>query len=160
MCIITQRLTWVALKSAGAERAHRVHVLRRKKENDSLQNVVEGKDRQVTTDCEDVDEIINSCKADCMELQLPNKKSYKDRVNTLLVVTTLVATVTFAAGFTMPGGYNNSGPRDGKAILLTQLMFQVFVICNTMAMYSSVLVAVTLIWAQLGDIILVFTALR
>lgn len=54
-----------------------------------------------------------------------------------------------------------SGPRDDKAILLTQLMFQVFVIWrHTMVVYSSVLVAVTLIWAQLGDMILVLTALR
>ncbi|KAM1513947.1 hypothetical protein ACFX11_025788 [Malus domestica] len=39
---------------------------------------------------------------------LPNEEIHRNRVNTLLVVATLVATVTFAAGFTMPGGYSNS----------------------------------------------------
>lgn len=40
--------------------------------------------------------------------QLPNEEIRRNRVNTLLVVATLVATMTFAAGFTMPGGYSNS----------------------------------------------------
>ncbi|XP_018512602.1 protein ACCELERATED CELL DEATH 6 isoform X2 [Brassica rapa] len=41
----------------------------------------------------------------------------KDYVNTLLVVSALVATVTFAAGFTIPGGFNSSGPNSGRATL-------------------------------------------
>ncbi|KAK9938637.1 hypothetical protein M0R45_015363 [Rubus argutus] len=108
------RLVWIALKSAGAQRAQ-----------------------------------------SSVQLVLPNKESNKNTVNTLLVVTTLIATVSFAAGFTMPGGYNNSRPHEGMATLLNEDMFQVFVICNTLAMYSSVLVAITLIWAQLGDLSLV-----
>ncbi|BFG25278.1 hypothetical protein CerSpe_115520 [Prunus speciosa] len=155
------RLRWVALKSGGAQRAQPVHVLSRTNAQSPKQDDVGDNDGHVATKSQEVrDEIINSCRADRMELQFPNTKSYKDRVNTLLVVTTLVATVTFAAGFTMPGGYNNSGPHEGKATLLTKVMFQVFVISNTMAMYSSIFVAVTLIWAQVGDLILVFTALR
>ncbi|ONI17060.1 hypothetical protein PRUPE_3G135700 [Prunus persica] len=142
-------------------RAQPLHVLSRTNAQSPQQDDVGDKDGHVATMSQDVrDEIINSCRADRMELQFPNKKSYKDRVNTLLVVTTLIATVTFAAGFTMPGGYNNSGPHEGKATLLTEVMFQVFVISNTIAMYSSIFVAVTLIWAQVGDLILVFTALR
>ncbi|KAH0983450.1 hypothetical protein GBA52_010627 [Prunus armeniaca] len=150
-----------ALKSGGAQRAQPLHVLLRTNVQSPQQDDVGGNDGHVATMSQDFrDEIINSCRADRIELQFPNKKSYKDRVNTLLVVTTLVATVTFAAGFTMPGGYHNSGPREGKATLLTKVMFQVFVISNTLAMYSSIFVAVTLIWAQVGDLILVFTALR
>ncbi|VVB07116.1 unnamed protein product [Arabis nemorensis] len=34
---------------------------------------------------------------------------YKDSVNALLLVATLIATVTFAAGITIPGGFNSSG---------------------------------------------------
>lgn len=83
-------------------------------------------------------------------------ESFKDRVNTLLLVATLVATVTFAAGFTMPGGYNSSdGPSRGLATMLSNHMFQVFVICDSIAMYSSILVAVILVWAQLGHLNLV-----
>ncbi|ONI17052.1 hypothetical protein PRUPE_3G135200, partial [Prunus persica] len=94
------------------------------------------------------------------DLKLPNEESIRDRVNTLLVVTTLVATMAFAAGFTMPGGNNGDAPQEGMAILLTNAMFQAFVICNTIAMYTAILVAVCLIWALLGDLNLVDTALR
>ncbi|CBI28756.3 unnamed protein product, partial [Vitis vinifera] len=90
----------------------------------------------------------------------PKMDKYKDRVNTLLLVSTLVATVTFAAGFTMPGGYNSSDPNVGMAALLMRNMFQMFVICNTTAMYTSILAAIILIWAQLGDLNLMDTALR
>lgn len=127
-----KRLTWTALKAAGAQRAPKKngHILR----TATRQAIV-------------------------IEEQ-PNMDNYKDRVNTLLLVSTLVATVTFAAGFTMPGGYNNSEPDQGTATMLRNSMFQVFVFCDTIAMYSSVIVAVTLIWAQLGDLNLVLNALQ
>lgn len=89
-----------------------------------------------------------------------NMEYCKDRVNTLLLVSTLVATVTFAAGFTMPGGNNTSKGNEGMAIMLDKLNFQVFVVCNSIAMYSSIIVAVTLMWAQLGDLNLLLNALR
>ncbi|KAK4563953.1 hypothetical protein RGQ29_006155 [Quercus rubra] len=79
----------------------------------------------------------------------------KDRVNTLLLVSTFVATVTFAAGFTMPGGED-----QGMATMLRHNLFPVFVFCDTVAMYSSIFVAVTLLLAQLGDNNLVLFALR
>ncbi|KAG5545350.1 hypothetical protein RHGRI_017725 [Rhododendron griersonianum] len=78
-------------------------------------------------------------------------ENYKDKVNVVLLVATLVATVTFTAGFTVPGGYNNSDPDQGMATMLAKLKFQEFVICDTIAMYSSIIVTVTLICTQLGD---------
>ncbi|XVE66194.1 hypothetical protein DITRI_Ditri08aG0061000 [Diplodiscus trichospermus] len=87
-------------------------------------------------------------------------ESYKESVNVVLLVSTLVATVTFSAGFTIPGGDNNSGPDEGAAIMLRERMFHLFVICNTMAMYSSIIVAITVICAQLIDLCLVFFALK
>lgn len=95
-----------------------------------------------------------------LESQQPGMENYKDRINTLLLVATLVATVTYAAGFTMPGGYDNSDPNQGMAIMLNKSKFQMFVICNTIAMYTSLIVAVSLIWAQLGDLNLILTSLR
>lgn len=89
-----------------------------------------------------------------------NADHWRDRVNTLMLVSTLIATVTFAAGFTMPGGYNGSEPDHGMGTLLNKLTFQVFVICDTVAMYSAILVTVSLIWAQLGDLTLVINSLR
>ncbi|XP_075665022.1 protein ACCELERATED CELL DEATH 6-like [Castanea sativa] len=73
---------------------------------------------------------------------------YKERTDSLLLVATLVATVTFAAAFTMPGGYNGPG---GMATFLEKPMFQVFVISNTIAMYSAITAVIGLIWAHLGD---------
>ncbi|KAL6344443.1 hypothetical protein AAG906_039699 [Vitis piasezkii] len=52
-----------------------------------------------------------------------------------LIVAALVATVTFAAGFTLPGGYNEN---DGKAILAKKAAFKAFVVTDTLAMVFSV----------------------
>ncbi|KAA8524416.1 hypothetical protein F0562_010860 [Nyssa sinensis] len=90
----------------------------------------------------------------------PDESYYKDRINTLLLVATLVATVTFAAGFTMPGGHNDSDPNKGMAIMLKAHTFHIFLISNTIAMYCSIVVAVVLIWAQLGDLNLVIASLN
>lgn len=77
--------------------------------------------------------------------------NYKERVNTLL---------PFAAGFTTPRA-NISSETDsdlGMATMVRDKGFHVFVFCVPMAMYSSILVAATLIWAQLGNLTLVLTA--
>lgn len=78
-------------------------------------------------------------------------ESWRDKINAILLVATLIATVTFQAGFTMPGGYNNNNLNQGTATMLIKVKFHEFVICNTIAMHTSVIVAVTLLWAQLGD---------
>ncbi|KAJ9701419.1 hypothetical protein PVL29_006670 [Vitis rotundifolia] len=52
-----------------------------------------------------------------------------------LLVATLVATVSFGAGFTLPGGYNNS---DGTPILRKKIAFQAFVAFDFLALFSSV----------------------
>ncbi|PQQ03521.1 protein ACCELERATED CELL DEATH 6-like [Prunus yedoensis var. nudiflora] len=144
------RLTRTILKSAGAQRAQSLHVLLRQKTSSQVPD----KGGEFATKSEDAGTKGST------HSKLPNEESIRDRVNTLLVVATLVATVTFAAGFTMPGGYNSSSPQEGMATLLNKDMFQAFVICNTIAMYSAVLVTVCLIWAQLGDLNLVYAALR
>ena len=90
----------------------------------------------------------------------PNMNNYKNRANTLALVATLVATVTFAAGFTVPGGNDDSEPHKGMAKFLQRHLFQAFIISNTIAMYSSVTVVVALIWAQLDDLNLVIASLK
>uniref|UniRef100_A0A7C9CWD8 PGG domain-containing protein n=2 Tax=Opuntia streptacantha TaxID=393608 RepID=A0A7C9CWD8_OPUST len=78
------------------------------------------------------------------------------------MVSTLIATVTFAAAFTIPGGYGSSDERasqEGMAILARRRAFQVFVLSNMAALYSSIFAATTLIWAHLDDRKLTLTSL-
>ena len=75
----------------------------------------------------------------------------KDYVNTLLVVAALVATVTFAAGFTIPGGFNSSEPNQGLPTLAGDRKLTYFMVFDILAMQSSIMTIATLIWAQLGD---------
>ncbi|CAH2035949.1 unnamed protein product, partial [Thlaspi arvense] len=91
---------------------------------------------------------------------IENPEIYKDSFNTLMVTATLVATVTFTAGFTLPGGYINSAPDLGMAALVNQMNFKVFILLNSISMCSSVVTIVALIWAQLGDLILTKKALK
>ncbi|XP_050377099.1 ankyrin repeat-containing protein NPR4-like [Argentina anserina] len=66
------------------------------------------------------------------------ESNYKEIKESHLVVSTLIATVTFAAGFTVPGGYQSEkGPDQGFAILSRNAAFQAFVITNTLAMTMS-----------------------
>ncbi|RVW58929.1 Ankyrin repeat-containing protein ITN1 [Vitis vinifera] len=61
--------------------------------------------------------------------------SVKKASETPLIVATLTATVTFAAGFTLPGGYSDT---DGMAILTKKASFKAFVVSDTIALTFSV----------------------
>ncbi|CBI17198.3 unnamed protein product, partial [Vitis vinifera] len=69
------------------------------------------------------------------------KKERKEYISQLqkqgethLIVSALITTVTFAAGFTLPGGYKED---DGQAILSKKAAFEAFVVTDTIAMLSS-----------------------
>ncbi|XP_054810829.1 protein ACCELERATED CELL DEATH 6-like [Prosopis cineraria] len=92
----------------------------------------------------------------------PQIKWIKDRVNAILLVAILVATVTFTVGFTMPSGVYSFDDKDmkkrGMATFLNKYMFQLFTICDVIAMYSSTMGSSILLWAQLGDFHIAFNA--
>ncbi|KAJ4950678.1 hypothetical protein NE237_027510 [Protea cynaroides] len=72
------------------------------------------------------------------ERQVAGDNSEKGNLRDIeLLVATLIATVTFAASFTMPGGYNNEGPDEGMANLSSEPAFQIFLVANTGAMALS-----------------------
>ncbi|EOA20332.1 hypothetical protein CARUB_v10000638mg [Capsella rubella] len=88
---------------------------------------------------------------------LDHEKS-RDYVNTLLLVAALVATMTYAASFTIP---NSSVPHIGRATLTTVPNLFCFLLFDILAMHTSVLATIcTLIWAQLGDPSLVSSSLN
>ncbi|XP_019183721.1 PREDICTED: protein ACCELERATED CELL DEATH 6-like [Ipomoea nil] len=60
---------------------------------------------------------------------------------TNIIVATLIATITFAAGFTVPGGYNSNVDSEeaGKAILIRNAAFKAFVVSDVVAFICSML---------------------
>ncbi|KAM0852745.1 hypothetical protein ACQ4PT_051555 [Festuca glaucescens] len=70
--------------------------------------------------------------------------------NTSLVAI-LIATITFAAPFTLPGGYSNNAGSEGLPIMSNKFAFHVFLISDTLAMCSSFTVAFICIIARWED---------
>ncbi|ONK74864.1 uncharacterized protein A4U43_C03F10910 [Asparagus officinalis] len=76
---------------------------------------------------------------------------YRALSNNLAIVAVLIATVTFAAAFTLPGGYENDGPDRGMAILGKKTTFKAFLISDALAMVSSIIVTCFLIYTGSSD---------
>ncbi|XVE71030.1 hypothetical protein DITRI_Ditri10aG0117200 [Diplodiscus trichospermus] len=75
------------------------------------------------------------------QLELQNE-GLRNARNTITVVAVLIATVTFAAGINPPGGFNQT---TGKSIMGRQLSFKVFMVCNNVALFSSVGIVIFLV---------------
>ncbi|KAM2063538.1 hypothetical protein ACFX16_027063 [Malus domestica] len=77
-------------------------------------------------------------------------ESLQKAKETHLVVAAMIATVTFAAGFTMPGGYQSEiGPDQGSAILSRSAAFKAFVITDTLAMAMSSCSVLVLLYSSI-----------
>ncbi|KAE8771528.1 ankyrin repeat-containing protein [Hordeum vulgare] len=86
---------------------------------------------------------------------LESRKEAKSLTQTYTTNTSLVAilitTVTFAAAFTLPGGYSNDARSEGVPIMSRKFAFQAFLISDVLAMCSSFAVAFICIIARWGD---------
>ncbi|CAJ2653651.1 unnamed protein product [Trifolium pratense] len=71
--------------------------------------------------------------------------AYKDRVETILLVSTLIVTASVAACFAVPGE-----AADGKANNLCHIMFQLFIIFITISLFSAISSTIILFWATIG----------
>ncbi|KAF7143045.1 hypothetical protein RHSIM_Rhsim05G0056300 [Rhododendron simsii] len=66
-------------------------------------------------------------------------KIKKDALGAIVIVASLMATITLAAAFAIPGGYDGYQGRDqGMAVLAKAPAFKAFLITNTIAMVCSV----------------------
>ncbi|XP_062197953.1 ankyrin repeat-containing protein At5g02620-like [Phragmites australis] len=71
--------------------------------------------------------------------------------NTSLVAI-LIATITFAAAFTLPGGYSSDAESQGLPIMSRKFAFQAFLISDTLAMCSSLATAFICVIARWEDL--------
>ncbi|XP_020673227.2 protein ACCELERATED CELL DEATH 6-like [Dendrobium catenatum] len=78
---------------------------------------------------------------------------YRTLASNMAIVAVLITTVTFAAAFTLPGGYINddSYQEEGMAILAKKLAFKLFLISDTISMLSSICVTCLLICSSSLD---------
>ncbi|KAI3862977.1 hypothetical protein MKX03_005360 [Papaver bracteatum] len=68
------------------------------------------------------------------------EKWMKDTSGSSMVVGTLIATVAFAAAFTVPGGNisETSNPQNGAPIFLNRKTFAIFAVTDAVALFSSI----------------------
>ncbi|CAH2068891.1 unnamed protein product [Thlaspi arvense] len=130
-----QRLTWLALKHANAPRGKDIPTTQTPRRGT-------GEYRMLYV------------------ARRPNLDAYKDMTTSFMLTATLIMTVTFAAGLAVPGGFSTDSNPKGVAVLGKKASFQAFVITNTMAFYSSMLVVLALVWAQMGDLYLIKSFLK
>ncbi|XWS27896.1 hypothetical protein CRYUN_Cryun25bG0019400 [Craigia yunnanensis] len=72
----------------------------------------------------------------------------KEMATTLLLMSTLIATFTFTAAFTIPGGFKNNDPDEGMPALISRSAFKAFVVTDSIAFTSSMTAAVLVFWSS------------
>ncbi|TYI42300.1 hypothetical protein ES332_A01G088900v1 [Gossypium tomentosum] len=84
------------------------------------------------------------------DVEKKNKMGQKSRemATTMLLMATLIATFTFTAAFTIPGGFKNNGPDEGMSTLLGKSAFKAFVVTDSIAFTSSMTAAVLVFWSS------------
>uniref|UniRef100_A0ACD5TQN3 Uncharacterized protein n=1 Tax=Avena sativa TaxID=4498 RepID=A0ACD5TQN3_AVESA len=72
----------------------------------------------------------------------------KDSTPTIGVVSALLVTITFAAAFTVPGGYR----ADGTPVLAASYSFQAFIIANNIALLCASMATISLMYAGITTV--------
>ncbi|XP_021287374.1 protein ACCELERATED CELL DEATH 6-like, partial [Herrania umbratica] len=75
-------------------------------------------------------------------------KKIREMGQIISVMSTLIATFTFTAAFTIPGGFKSDGPDKGLAMLISKSAFRAFVLSDAIAMTSSITAAVIVFWSN------------
>ncbi|KAK7300411.1 hypothetical protein RJT34_11255 [Clitoria ternatea] len=131
---LQERLIWTALKSAGTKPSS-VKISQSNSEPNE-----EGQEKKASDDNE--------------RKVASSTEPFKDRVETLIVVSTLIITASVAACLSVPG------EADGAANNLDLAMFKVFSFSITISLFTSVGTTIILIWTKLGSIELLAYALK
>ncbi|GMY20234.1 ankyrin repeat-containing protein itn1 [Fagus crenata] len=79
------------------------------------------------------------------------RKEAKYKGQTNVLVATLIATISFAAAFTVPGGYESNDVNKGLAVLSEKTAFKAFAIANSVAFSSSTAAVYTHFMASIGS---------
>ncbi|KAF0905258.1 hypothetical protein E2562_003859 [Oryza meyeriana var. granulata] len=82
-----------------------------------------------------------------------SSKQQDDMTKNITIGSVLIATVAFAAAFTLPGGVvADDHPREGTAILASRFVFRAFVVTDTMAFLYSILATCFVIYGNAREI--------
>ncbi|WVZ53431.1 hypothetical protein U9M48_004375, partial [Paspalum notatum var. saurae] len=107
-------------------------------------------------DPQDTTTILNLYNKTKNEVTQSSRKDIKSLTQTYTgntsLVAILIATITFAAAFTLPGGYSADTGNVGLPIMAKKFAFQAFLISDTLAMCSSLVVAFVCIIARWEDL--------
>ncbi|TVU33354.1 hypothetical protein EJB05_25166, partial [Eragrostis curvula] len=78
-------------------------------------------------------------------------ETIKDSTTTIGVVSVLIITVTFAAAFQLPGGYNTSD-KPGTPQLAKNYSFEAFLVANNLSLFCSTMATISLMYAGVSTV--------